>query len=173
MLVQTNSQPVDKWDQNTPELWIYIVYAMEVYNNPKSDLIEKGNIIYTITTNVGLRWFNSKYFDIIDSRISRFWNFHIGNWFCELWTDIWIWDSEFQSQIMYDADEKSIKLFQPYKTNMELEFVDANLENAILVDWSWVQCSKCQNIWENCSDLWQVICPNCGNKMNNPTFINK
>ncbi len=173
MFIRTNSKPVDKWDQNTPEPGLYLVYAMEVYNDPKSDLIEKGSIIYIIDTSMGLRWYNSQYFDIIDSRVSRFWNFYIGNWFCELWADIWVWDSEFQSQVMYNDDEKSIKLFQPYKTNLELEFPDHYLENAILVDGNWIQCPKCQNIWENHSDLWQVICPNCENKMNNPVIINK
>lgn len=167
MKVRTLINKKDEWDQEYPDDGEYVVYAMEIYNDQESDLIQKGNIIYIIDTNIGLRWYNSQYFDIIDSRISRFWNFYIGNWFCELWADIWIWNAEFQSKIMYDDDKESTKLFQSYKISMELEFSDPNLKNTIIVDWKWIQCIECQNIWENRSDLSQVICPNCSSKMNN------
>lgn len=171
MKVRAKIVKSDSWDQAYPSKGEYVVFSMEIYNGPNSGLIDRGNVIYIIDTDTGLRWFNLKYFDIIDSRISRFWEFYIGDWFCELWSNIWIWNIAFQSKVMYDFDEDSINKLRSYKNNIELEFNDINNKNAIIIDKNWIQCLNCSNIWENYSTLWQVLCPNCESKMNNPTYI--
>lgn len=131
-------------------------------------------------------------FDIIDSRISKFWiaNFyegwykfidsdhgtekeHIENIFIMSFPEL-VNNSMFYSNLS-DWNKKEYDIFNKYAKLMYLEFPDTKVEYKwkIVLKPDWVECPKCNYTRPENSDLAMLECPNCQSIMHNPFYKEK
>lgn len=123
-------------------------------------------------------WYPSVFFEIIDSRLSRYWIFSFFEnslkkgkrpffGFPE-----WAVNIEFYSDLV-EGESEEIELFQRYRKAMDLEFPDKSVTvSAQIGDEKWLICPDCMDAWEY-SDAKDalVICPICHQKFNNPRYM--
>ncbi len=75
---------------------------------------------------------------------------------------------------LVDNDPGTIDTFLKYKKYMELEFPNTKITaKALLLKENWLQCSKCNEAWEDFSNLGMVQCENCKEILHNPRYLLK
>jgi len=119
------------------------------------------------------------FFEISDPKISRFWIFDL---YLEKSTNFeiyvsfpeWIKEEYFYANLV-DGKKREQRIFDRYKELMDLEFPDPNISiSAEVGDKSWLICPNCIDAWECHNNIDALVkCPKCGNKWNNPRYIDR
>lgn len=148
----------------------YIIYGIEFTKEGFSNflLVDDTDVYY-------LNIYPSEFFEIIDTRISKYWvgtncsNYPINDIippstisFKEIVTNNYFLGSLLNGE--YDSQQ----IFLEYKKNIECEFPCEDLKTAEIFGEKWVVCSYCGEIWECNSNDGIIICPRNFEKNNNP-----
>lgn len=152
---------------------IYVIYAALSLNG------YPGYFICDDDTDVYPLWYPSNFFNIIDSRLSRYW---IGSvqeddkTKTTLFFGFFEWANEdFFHDHLIDGEAREMDLFRKYKQLMDLEFPDSAITQAASIgDQEWLICPSCLDAWKNsnCDDAL-VMCPICHQTFCNPRYQNK
>ena len=115
----------------------------------------------------GYSSFNSKLFEIIDNRLSRYWRFSEhkkdSSWVGQyaLAYPEFIEDKKHLLGLV-DGKESDNELFWRYRRLMDLEFRDPNVtKKAQILDGNWVMCPDCCESWDEESFHEMTCCPKC------------
>jgi hypothetical protein len=149
----------------------YNVYGM---------MIKDGEVFYYICDRVHLFFPVARpfhLFEIIDSRLSRYWIFGIIEGFKKhpVWIfPEWVNEPYFQDSLT-DLEKREVAIFKSYKELMDLEFPDSFVsETAQIIDNEWLMCSSCLEAWKSSSDVNALAkCPKCHKTLNNPLYKNE
>lgn len=153
----------------------YTVYGMTVRND---------SIWYYICDRVFTyfpRWKPAPFFEVIDSRLSKYWIYSCKKnenysqaypiiTFPE-WTDN---HPDFYDKLT-DGEDREVEIFKNYKELMDLEFPDSSItEVAQIGDDEWLICPSCIDAWQ-CTNIKDALvkCPKCQKILNNPRFKNE
>jgi hypothetical protein len=146
----------------------YVVYAVA---------IEKGNLIYCICDRAYSyhpRWKPARYFEITDSRISRYWIFLLDGPYPILSFPEWANQSDFYGNLC-EGEKTEVTIFQSYKGLMDLEFPNSRItQTAQIIDREWLMCPSCFDAWKHYEVQDALICcPKCKTVWNNPRYKNE
>ena len=126
-------------------------------------------------------WKPSAFFEVIDSRLSRYWIYTYKKLINYISAQPIITFPEWANNHpdyydkLTDGDRKEVEIFKAYKEIMDLEFKDPKISlNAQIGDDEWLMCPTCIDAWQetNVKDAL-VKCPMCKKAMNNPRFKKK
>lgn len=150
----------------TPSL-DYVVYAVSFHGSrPHFFVADDCYCTYPVS-------YEASFFEIIDSRCSRFWNLPVdlSRWpqlECSRPTEIvsiapWAQAGQRFYEYLVDGAEKELKIFTQYKELMDLEFrPPGHVEFAVVLQGPWVQCPFCSDAWEDGREDEMLRCPTCG-----------
>jgi hypothetical protein len=148
----------------------YVVYALNVFKKYTWYCICEESDFYPM-------WNPCVLFDIIDTRLSRFWI--VG---CDednmpfLSFPEWVNDAYFYGELIENnSDDINAVVFRKYKKLMDLEFPDLSISTtAEIADKDWLICPKCIDAWESSNDQDALVkCPICRTIFNNPRYKNE
>ncbi|MBS0649742.1 MAG: hypothetical protein JSR93_01145 [Verrucomicrobia bacterium] len=127
------------------------------------------------------RWKPSPFFEVIDSRLSRYWIYCLKK--ADNYSDAYPiitfpeWANnhpEFYDRLS-DGEDQEVAIFRSYKERMDLEFPNSSIvEIAKIVDAEWLICSFCIDAWKSNTSLDALVCcPACKKIMQNPRYKNE
>lgn len=127
------------------------------------------------------RWKPSPFFDVIDSRLSRYWIYSLkkADNYPQAYPIItfpeWANNHPDFYDRLSDGEEQEVAIFRSYKEQMDLEFPNSSIvEIAQVGDADWLICPFCKDAWKNCSSLDALVCcPTCRKIMQNPRYKNE
>lgn len=153
----------------------YTVYGIEYLDEQEINFMIKDDtgVIYP-------KFFPSSFFEIIDSRLSRYF---IGT----SEKQYPIKDIKYPAFISYkeivlngffyddfiECKNEANQIFEKYKDLIDNEFPSSELKDAELIENNWVFCCNCDESFEVKYNNGIIICPNCKHKCNNPLFGNE
>lgn len=132
--------------------------------------------------------YNSRYFEISDSIVSKYWITNKYNiWF--KWNDKYDWQQILKKSIeitwfpelvndlgfienLFDWKVEEEIIFKKYKKLMYLEFPDEKVKEKwkILLEPDWIQCPNCDYVWQEKCNYWMLECEECKTIMHNPIY---
>jgi hypothetical protein len=148
----------------------YVVYAMNLW---------AGKIRYLVIgeTNQIPIWIPSELFEIIDSKLSRYWYYGINlddskNTIESVWGYKELTDHSDHFDKLVDWDKTALEIFIQYKELMDLEFPDPEISDIaeMIEEGNWLLCKKCCDAFESRSLDAMIRCPNCGTVLGNPRY---
>lgn len=119
----------DRYDSFHPESWIYTVLAIWMFKHQLNcqDIHRDNNVIYTIWDGERYIEYNADYFEIIDHRLSKYWEVNLFTWTSfQIWISHWLNIPWFAVNVLFEWWPDRL-LFQKYRKMMEQEF-DDNLD---------------------------------------------
>lgn len=155
--------------------------------------VGKEYVVYGIYISDGYLWYficdesyfyfprshPSMYFEVSDSRMSRFWIFGLEeDEYKERMVPIlsfpeWVNDRYFYGELVEDGpNDPNTEIFDKYKELMDFEFPDAAItEIAQVGDSEWLICQDCIDAWLSPGDRDALVrCPLCEKVFNNPRY---
>jgi len=149
----------------------YIVYALsEFFNDVWFCICDENHI------NSFPMWRPSMFFEVTDSRLSRYWVFSFQEDSNNKKRPFFSYSEWANNDFYYDSltedEDIEVEIFETYKKLMDLEFPDNSIkEIAQIGDEKWLICTSCLDAWES-SDSRDalVICPYCQIIQNNPRY---
>lgn len=147
----------------------YVVYGIEFDKN--------GYINFLIVDDTEVDYpksYPSEFFEIIDSKISKYWGIKDKNFPIHptAWPVLIFFKEAMDRYYFFDdlieCKNGAQELFLAYKKLMDLEFLDDKLKTAEALEMNWIVCAYCNEVWNNYSDNGILECPKCGKYNNNP-----
>ncbi|ALR31268.1 hypothetical protein ATE47_12375 [Chryseobacterium sp. IHB B 17019] len=150
----------------------YTVYAIEY--------TEEGRINFFIIDEGGNTYphnYPSEFFIVTDNRMSKYWegltgkeNYPIDTFFPNLITfKEWKCNKFFEEEMMDNIGQANT-IFKKYKSLIDNEFSNNQLQNAVPIGDNWVMCFNCNNSWEIANNNGVIECPKCKTRQNNPYY---
>lgn len=146
----------------------YIVYGLKHIDGHVRFLLVNDSNTYP-------NLFPSELFDIVDDRISKYWIGYPHNVYSPSYVppDVVISFAEAQRPFFFDNllddEESASQRFKAMRRKMDLEFPDATLKTASIMEKNWIVCAYCEEVWESSSADGIVVCPQ-GHANNNPLW---
>lgn len=127
------------------------------------------------------RWKPSSFFNVMDSRLSRYWIYSFKKFdnYAQAYPIITFpeWANEHPDfyDRLTDKDEYEVTIFKSYKELMDLEFPDYSISDiAQIGDDKWLICPMCIDGWQSCNNRDALVkCPKCLRVLNNPRYKNE
>lgn len=134
-------------------------------------LVDDSNVSYP-------DFFPMEFFEIIDDRCSKCWVGSKSDRFtlnevvsASLVTFPEVLENAYFFDEILDCLNSSCEIFASYKTFMDNEFPNEELETAIVFYEDWLKCPYCEDVWE-CLDhtIGVLQCPSCNKSINSPLW---
>lgn len=147
----------------------YTVYGISIHGD-----VIKYEILFDVDTYP--KTFSSHLFEVLDNRLSRYFCFGksvTGNndeiIFISFKESVGIRNRFFYYKLV-EGEPEEVRLFEYYKSVMELEYRNPEIEAAaLLMEGDFLQCSVCENIWEEeRHDFEMCKCNVCDTILLNP-----
>lgn len=164
MIIQVrNDADVRKKNLPLSEGKSYVVYALYKTDDNEYDkvcILDETGAIYP-------NCYSIKDFDVLDSRLSRFW---VTKGDVTSFSE-WVED-EFFHGCLFEGDHQALSIFEKYKKDMELEFsIDEVNKYVISLEDNWVQCCECGEAWDQERANELIVCPSCKILLNLPRTL--
>lgn len=146
----------------------YTVYGIE--------FTEKGFINLLIKDDTGViypKFYPLEFFEIIDSRISKYFTSKAENLsliknvkypFLVSFREA-VYNDYFFDDLL-NSNKQAVEIFNKYKNMIDREYIDHKYPKGISLDYNWFSCYYCKESWEVKNDFEILECPNCKNLQN-------
>lgn len=148
--------------------------------------VNRTYVVYGIMFKAGFPWYfiadevyneypaayPAMLFSIAENRLSSHWVFGLNprNGEPLIACQKWVTDALFLEKLI-NSEAIAVKFFKEYKALLDVEFPNPLMDSATVLEGNWLQCFKCNHVWESKSNKGMVLCPGCNNLFNNPSYV--